>query len=271
MKLRSLVLSGLTVILLSGCAATATTAPSPAASAPNIAPIGSTSGTANTLDAQTGRVVQAAQPAQVPAGTRYISVVGRGEAQGRPDTATVQIGVETEAASAQAALSQNSTQASAVQAKLKELGVADADIQTSNFNIGSIYGADGRQVTGYRVSNMVTVTVRGLDQTGALLDQVVQAGANQIYGISFSVSDPAAQLAQARQQAMADAKARADTLAQAAGASVGEVLVISENLGGGMPIPMMMAAGAREADMAAPVQPGEQRFSIDVQVTYALR
>src|SRR5262249_32996329 len=131
-------------------------------------------------------------------GMRQVTVVGHGEVKGAPDTATVQIGVEAEAATAKDALAQNSAQAQAVQEKLIKLGVGAKDIQTSNFSINPTYGSDGHQVTGYHVTNMVTVTIRQLDQAGTLLDQVVQAGANSIYGISFSVENPEALLDQAR-------------------------------------------------------------------------
>jgi uncharacterized protein YggE len=204
-------------------------------------------------------------------GMRQVTVVGHGEVKGRPDTATVQIGVETEAPTAKDALAQNTAQAQAIQAKLKELGVDEKDIQTSNFNINPTYGTDGRQVTGYHVGNNVTVKIRNLSQAGNLLDQVVQAGANSVYGISFSVEDPKALLDQARQQAMQDAKARATQLANAGGAAVGNVLVITENIGSPPPMPMMDRAVAAQAAGAAPVQPGEQSFNLDVQVTFALQ
>ena len=203
-------------------------------------------------------------------GMRQVSVVGHGEVKARPDTATVQIGVETEAATAAEALAQNTTQAQAIQQKLKELGIDEKDLQTSNFGVNPTYGTDGRQVTGYHVSNSVTVTIRNLDQAGALLDQVVQAGANSIYGISFSVADTQKLMEQARQQALADAKVRATQLAAAGGSSVGDVLVISENVN--IPVPLPMAARAAEASgQAVPVQPGEQTYSTDVQVTFELR
>jgi uncharacterized protein YggE len=206
-------------------------------------------------------------------GMRQVTVVGHGEIKGRPDTATIQIGVETEAPAAKDALAKNTEQAEALQAKLKELGVAEKDIQTSNFNIYPTYATDGRQITGYHVSNSVIVTIRDLAQAGNLLDQVVQAGANSINGITFSVDDPAALLTQAREQALQDARTRANQLAKAGGVAVGDVLVITENVGSQPPVPMMLAAPA--ADMAqskaVPVQPGEQSFTIDVQVTFALR
>src|SRR5690349_18656530 len=94
------------------------------------------------------RPATAQASAGVP-GMRQVSVAGHGEVKGRPDTATVQIGVETDAATAKDALAQNTAQAQAIQQKLKELGVADKDLQTSNFGVSPAYGTDGRQVTGY--------------------------------------------------------------------------------------------------------------------------
>ncbi|MEO7910628.1 MAG: SIMPL domain-containing protein [Roseiflexaceae bacterium] len=217
------------------------------------------------------RPVTAQTSVGVP-GMRQVTVVGRGEVKGVPDTATVQIGVESEAATAKDALAQNSAQAQAIQAKLTELGVDAKDIQTSNFSINPTYGTDGRQVTGYHVSNMVTVKIRQLDQAGTLLDQVVQAGANSVYGISFSVENPEALLDQARKAAIENAKARATQLAGASGSAVGDVLVINENIGAQpIPMPMMARAEGAQADQAAPVQPGQQSFSVDVQVTFGLR
>jgi uncharacterized protein len=213
-----------------------------------------------------------AQTVGVP-GMRQVTVVGHGEVKGKPDTATIQIGVETEAPAAKDALAKNTDEATALQAELKKLGVAEADIQTSNFSIYPTYGTDGRQITGYHVSNSLTVKIRALDKAGTLLDQVVQAGANSVSSISFSVDDPQALLSQAREQAMKDAHGRADLLAKVGGAAVGDVLVITENVGAQPPVPLMMAAPAAEAadSKAVPVQPGEQSFNIDVQVTYQLR
>ncbi len=210
-----------------------------------------------------------AQTGGVPA-MRQVTVVGHGEVKAQPDTATVQIGVQTQAADAKDALAQNTQQTQAVQAKLKDLGIADKDMQTSNFSINPMYNNDGRQVTGYTVSNMVSVTIRNLDQAGTLLDQVVQAGANSIYGINFNVSDPESVLNQARTQAIQNAQARASQLAQAAGASMGEVLVITENVGQSPVVPLM-ARDSAAAGSAAPIQAGEQTLSVDVQVTFALR
>lgn len=198
---------------------------------------------------------------------RQVTVVGHGEVSGKPDTATVQIGVETDGSDAKDALAQNSTQTEALIAKLKELGVAEGDLQTSNFSIYPNYDNEGRQVIGYHVSNTVQVTIRNLEGAGDLLDQVVQAGANRINGISFSIANTDAQLQQAREQAIKDAKSRAEQLAAASRATVGQTLVITENVGSVVPMPVAYADAAR----SVPLQAGTQNVTVDVQVTFELR
>lgn len=207
------------------------------------------------------------------AGMRQVTVVGSGESRVAPDMATVQIGVETTAPSTQEALAQNTAQAQAIIDQLTQLGVAERDVQTSGLNIYATYSDDGRTVSGYTVSNTVSVVIRELAQAGALLDQVVQAGANRVYGISFGISNPDAAEAQARDAAMADARARAEQLAQASGAQIGAVLVISENIGSApvLPLPMLDARAEMAAGAPVPVQAGEQLLSASVQVTFELR
>ncbi len=205
-------------------------------------------------------------------GMRQITVVGTGEIKVAPDTANVQIGVETTAPTTQEALAQNTAQASAIIAQIKKLGVDEKDIQTSGFNISPTYSNDGRQVTGYSVGNQVSVTIRNLAQAGTLLDQVVQAGANRIYGVGFTVADLDATLAQARDKAVANAKARADQLAQASGSTIGLALVITENVGSS-PVPplAMMDRAVVTGGAPVPVQAGTQSYSAQVQITYELK
>lgn len=205
--------------------------------------------------------------------SRQISVVGEGTARARPDTARVEIGVEITAPTTTEALNQNSTQVNAIITRLQELGIARNDIQTSNFNMYATYDENGREVTGYTVSNMVAVTIRNLEQAGTLLDQVVQVGANRIYGITFSVENPAELMQQARNEAIENARVKAEEMARVSGASLGEVLIISENVGMfSAPMPMMGGAAMEQAANAqVPVQAGEQVFNANIQVTYALQ
>ncbi len=203
---------------------------------------------------------------------RQITVVGQGKTVAVPDTAVVQLGVQTLADTAREALTQNNAAAEALLAKLRDLGVAERDIQTSNVNIWPQYDRDGTRVTGYQVSNTVTVKIRNIEQTGALLDQVVDAGANNISGISFTIDDPSALEQQARDQALRDARARAEAMAQATGAGVGEILYITETIGMQPPVPLFEAEGGQAAaDARVPIEPGEQTVTAQVQVTFELR
>lgn len=202
-----------------------------------------------------------------------IVVIGTGEVKVEPDIATITIGVETKAPTTQEALAQNSAQAQAIIERIRQLGVEAKDIQTTGLNIYPFYDEQGQNIIGYTVSNMVNVTIRNIAQAGDLIDQVVQVGANRLYGVSFGVSDTEAVMAQAREAAVANARARAEQMARASGTSLGRVLFITENFGASpIPVPMMADAyGAPAARSAPPVQPGQQTYSATVQITFELR
>jgi uncharacterized protein len=126
-----------------------------------------------------------------------------------------------------------------------------------------------REVMGYQASNTVSVTIRNVAQAGDLLEQVIDAGANNMSGMSFAIAEPGALEAQARDRAIADAKARAEAMAQASGAQLGEMLSISEMVNTG-PLGISEGMGGA-AGAGAPVQPGEQTITRQVQVVYALQ
>jgi uncharacterized protein YggE len=207
---------------------------------------------------------------------RRVTVMGEGEVSGSPDTAHVNIGVETEDEQAEDAMEENNIRATEIISSLKEIGVEDKDIQTSNFSIHSIHDDKGRKVTGYRVNNIVSVTIRDLEKAGELLDEVVKVGANNIHGMSFSVEDPSELLEEARAKAMENAKEKASQLAEGGDTEVGKVLSITE--GGGSQVVFdrmdyglgMGGAAMESAAPRAPVQPGEQTFTAQVQVTFEL-
>lgn len=202
-----------------------------------------------------------------------IVVIGTGEVKVEPDIAIITIGVETKAPTTQEALAQNSAQAQAIIERIRQMGVEAKDIQTTGINIYPFYDEQGQNIIGYTVSNMVNVTIRNIAQAGDLIDQVVQVGANRLYGVSFGVSDTEAVMAQAREAAVANARARAEQMARASGTSLGRVLFITENFGASpIPVPMMADAyGAPAARSAPPVQPGQQTYSATVQITFELR
>jgi hypothetical protein len=218
---------------------------------------------------------QSAQAQMVDANARrQVQVAGVGEVKAQPDTAQIRIGVETDSETAQDAMEENNIRATQVISELKSLGIESKDIQTSNFSIRSTYDDDNRSITGYRVGNVVTVTIRNLEQAGELLDKVVQVGANQIYGISFTVDDPTELIEQARERAMDDAKSKAQQLAKLGGASLGDVLLISENTRVTevfREVNMGLSTESQAQAPAVPIEAGEQTFGLNVQVIYEIQ
>lgn len=222
-------------------------------------------------------VAQGAAPAaQAPAAvTGGITVVGHGEAFGQPDLAEIQAGVETFAESVSEATSQNEATIEAVMAALEAEGIAARDVQTSNYSVWAeqVYGDRGPEgIAGYRVSNMVSVTIRDISQVGQIIGALTGAGANSVHGIHFRVADPAALEADARAEAIADARQRAQSLAELSGVELGSVISVSEVIGQ-QPIPFMRGAGGMDmaAEEAAPsISPGELSYSVQVQVTFGI-
>ena len=208
---------------------------------------------------------------------RLISMTGHGEVRAVPDTATISLGVTSYEKTARDALSSNNRAMAALIDVLAKSGIDKRDMSTSNFNIGPRYvntsndGSTPAQIGGYDVTNTVTVNVRKVDSMGEILDKAVSAGSNQVYGISFSVSDADKKIDQARKDALADARRKAELYASAGGFTLGQVVSVSE--GGGMgPQPMVMARAAK-ADMASdvPLANGEQTLGIDVSATWEIK
>ncbi len=215
-------------------------------------------------------------PAQASDGNpaRTLTVVGTGSASAVPDLATAQIGVDTQADSPQPATRQNEKRLQAVIEALKAAGVAESDIQTAYYNLYAEqrYDLATNQPTGeftYRVSNGLSVKVRDLTQVGAVLGAAVEAGANSIAGVTFSIADTTALEATAREKAVADAKARAQSLAELGGVELGEVVAISEVIGGPGPLfsePAGLGGGGGES-----LQPGQLEVRMQVQVSFAIK
>lgn len=200
-----------------------------------------------------------------------------GETKIAPDMATISLGVLSEAPTAAAAVQANANQMSRVIAALKKAGLEDRDIQTSNLSLNPQYVYQPNEqpkLSGYQASNQVTITVRQLNRLGQTVDAVVSAGANQVQGISFGLTDPTAAENAAREKAVQALKAKADLYARATGHQVLRLVSLSEGGGYSAPPPMpMVAMMKREAanDMATPVAAGELRVRIDVSGLYELR
>lgn len=205
---------------------------------------------------------------------RTITVSATGTVEAEPDQARITSGVTTEATSAREALSGNSDAMSKVIAELKAKGIDAKDIQTASFNVEPIidYAKDGQppKTRGYRVSNQVVVLVRDLGQLGAVLDNVITAGANQVQGLSFEVSKADALKDEARTEAVANALRRAKLLAAAAGAEVGQVLQISEEVSSNTPVPYAAPRFAK-AEMSVPIERGTSTLEARVTATWALK
>ncbi len=204
-----------------------------------------------------------------------VEVTGTGTVTGTPDTLTVQLGVQTKAATATAALDQNNAEMATLQSSLTTAGVATKDLQTSNLSLSPNYDSNGN-VTGYVVQDDLSATLRDLSSAGAVIDAAAHSVGNdvQIQGISFSISDTSGLLKQAREQAMQDAAAKAANLATGAGAGLGAVVKVTDQENLQSPVPMnfqaMRAAPSAGASAPVPVQAGSQQLSVQVDVVYQL-
>jgi uncharacterized protein YggE len=207
---------------------------------------------------------------------RTITVTGNGVAYGAPDVATIQIGVQTRGSDPGQAVSDNNTRMEALIAAIEGLGIAEQDLQTTNFSVYVQQDYDpqtGRplETINYVVDNTLSVTVRDTNRLGDVLTGAVDAGANTIHGVSFSVADVAALEAQARDKAVADARARAEQLAQAAGVTLDSILTLSENISGGQPIPFARDMAQAAVGGAVPVQTGQVQVNLQVNLTYTIK
>jgi hypothetical protein len=213
--------------------------------------------------------------AQTVAQPRLLTVTGEGDVKAKPDRATLSAGVLTEAKTAAAALAANNGAMNAVFGALKRLGIPDRSIQTSEISVQPQYPNDSRlprRITGYQVSNTVTVTVDDLGRLGPVLDALVSSGANSLGDIAFGLRDPKPLEAQAGAAAVHDAMQKADAMARAAGVNLGPIVSIGEGavsepvpLGRRMPALMAMNGGP------TPVAAGVETISATVTISWEIR
>ncbi len=218
----------------------------------------------------------------VAAGNAVLTISADGRSKRTPDLAVFNAGVTTQAKTAAAALAENAERMNAVIAALKQSGIADRDIQTSNLSVNPVYSqpradANGNVtgepvIVGYQASNQVEVKQRKIGNYGKTIDTLVSAGANQVSGPAFQLDNPDTASDEARIDAMKKARARADLYAKAAGMTVRRILTISEG-GGYSPQPMVMYARADKMMAGAapsPVSAGELQIGANVTVTFEL-
>jgi uncharacterized protein len=209
-----------------------------------------------------------------PAHAGELSVTGVGEVRAVPDQAALSAGVTTTAATAAAALSENATKMTAVFAMLKRLGIPETDIQTSNFNVSPQYSNNDnapQRIVGYQVGNQVDLTLEDVKKLGPALDALVASGANQINSVGYSIRDAAPFLTRAREAAVADALARAQTYAKAAGMTLGPIASIQEGAND-LVRPMynvVAVTAARRAE--TPTAAGEQSITASVSIVFEIK
>jgi uncharacterized protein YggE len=209
-----------------------------------------------------------------------IWVNGEGKVTVVPDVAILSLGVEAQAATVAQAQSEASTAMAAVVSELKAGGVAEKDIKTQHFSIYPVRrwvpDKEEEVLIGYRVNNMITAKVREVENTGTIIDAVARAGGDNIRidNIGFTVDDPAPYYKEARAKAMADAKDKAEQLADSARVKLGEPTYINES-GGFIPVSIERIAFAEEATVSAAastpsISPGETEIQLNVQVVYSI-
>lgn len=209
--------------------------------------------------------------------TRGIAVSGEGKATGKPDIAQLTLGVSKLANTVEQARNEAAASLDGMIKSLRDNGIAKDDIQTLQFNISPEYDYNnGRQLLkGFRVTNVVSAKLRDINKTSKVVDDAVAAGGDntQVQGISFTIDKPEELRTQAREKAVADAKARAQTLAGAAGVTIGDPITISET--SFQPIPFANRAIAEDravgASPATPIEPGTLDVTVTVNVTWGIR
>lgn len=204
-----------------------------------------------------------------------LTVTGEGSASAAPDIAVVSLGVVSESANAQDALAANAKDMNAVVDTITGTGIEKKDVATSGLFVEPVYSDPSKdpngqsKITGYRVSNQVTVRIRDIEKSGPLLDKVIAAGANRVNGISFEIGKSEALRDAAIKAAIAEARRRAELMAEAAGVKLGPIQSISANDGGSPPVFRAMAMKDM-APQASPVMGGTQEITANATIVYTI-
>jgi uncharacterized protein YggE len=204
----------------------------------------------------------------VRAADRLVTVTGEATVAVAPDTAVIRVGVTSTAKTAREASDANGRQMTTVLAAIKDAGIAARDIQTSRLSLQPQYDPNRSgtaRLLGFQATNQITVNIRDIDKLAGIIDQAIAAGANEMSGLEFVVSEQSKLLDQARDDAIADARRKAERYAKAAGVKLGAVTSISEE--GSSPPPRLMQAMRAGA---TPVAPGEQTLRAVVSVSYEI-
>lgn len=203
---------------------------------------------------------------------RTLTLSAVGSIDTKPDMASISTGIETEAVKARDALDDNNDIMAKMMKSLKEGGLEDQDIATTQFSVQPRYRhfKNGRpaKVIGYRVTNSLRITARNLNDLGSILDRLVTLGSNRISGIQFGIRNPDKTLDEARKEAMKKAISKALLYARAADVTLGPIVSISEQTSRFSPRPMAYAA--KRAMASVPIAPGQHTTKVTVHVKWAL-
>lgn len=207
-----------------------------------------------------------------------ISVVGEGIVLAQPNTARITLGTDVFQTTLAAAQADASTRMDAVVQKLKADGIQDSDIRTISFSVNPQYDTRdpnaAATLRGFQVQNLVEVRTTNVAGLGQLIDDVVSAGATRVVGITFEAADMQSLKDQARDQAMQNARAKADQLARDAGVSVGRPVLIEESDATGVTPARAQPAPVAATSAAAPpppIQPGQLQVSTNVRVMWSIQ
>jgi len=210
-------------------------------------------------------------PAAPPAPyiSRTIAVSGSGQSAAAADRAILTLSVDSEGTTPREALDKNNASMQAVIDGLKSLGYGVTDIQTSGLGLSPIYDHSGSvaKLIGYKATNGVMLKVKDVARLGEILDLTVTAGANRIDGLTFDVANKEAALSEARIAAMKDARAKAELMATALGASVGRPITVSESWSSNQPVAMQTM---NAADASVPIASGQVGLEAQVSVVFEL-
>jgi len=213
---------------------------------------------------------------RMPRTRDVITIDGEGKVSGKPTLANVDVGVYSEGKDVPSVQNDNTNKVNAILKAVKALGIADADIQTSNYSINPRFDYNnGKQtLVGYTVSQSVRIKVRDLTKVGDVLARAGESGANQVNGVTFSIDDPSAMKADARKKALDDARAKANTLADALGVHIVRVVTFAESSSAPqppMPVYAKMDAYATGGVSSPEIQAGSLDVTSNVSVTYEIQ
>jgi len=208
--------------------------------------------------------------------TNSITVTGFGEAYGEPDVAYIEMGFSARERDISTGLNAANDTLDSIKEALVQAEVEERDIQTSGFGVypEDVYDPDTGRPTGerfYNIQNNIRVTARDVDKAGDLIQVGLDAGANQVYNLSFGVEDTAALEQEARSLAIEDANARAEAIAEKIGVEVGDIITITDGSGYVNPFPGYGFGGGGGGAEAVSVSPGQFSYQGTVTVTYAIR